>query len=362
MRECAHHYAQCGFPVPQLGNPNDFYLDVVTPGGPKDHVVEMVDGFRKLQLDRVLCEVAAGLAEPKGNQIVDVIRDRLDSLEIIFGAARALGLHDTVYAVPIRTQFREVFGRQALLTFNRGREGLVFRFSLAVAKGLIVGSAFIQIGNESDRNQISFVFMLLQVAAISGIPLIPELVDNRHVMKLETSEALYSEFCYIIANFVIQTPLAIVDTSIFFIIMFSMGAVPWSHFGIFYHWTILMTIAFDAIFACAAAVAPDAAQAQNMCLPVLFLFLIYNGFTANKQTIKIWLRGALYISPVAWAFEQVSVSMFKDTPGYAVLQQEFAFNDSTAYTLYAYLVMGAIFWVFRFLEAYALIHFNNIVR
>lgn len=63
-----------------------------------------------------------------------------------------------------------------------------------------------------------------------------------------------------------------------------------------------------------AAVAPSAGQAMQVAMPGLMLFILFNNFFVNQATAPFFMKWALYVSPMAWAIEQIIMGIYGDDP------------------------------------------------
>jgi hypothetical protein len=99
---------------------------------------------------------------------------------------RQLGRH----SVSWKTQIVTLMKRRLTLTLRDTRH-LKIRFSMASLQGLIVGLAFLDIGKKLPIQQLSFLFMLLQIGALSNMAVMPETIAQRLVFKFENSDGLY---------------------------------------------------------------------------------------------------------------------------------------------------------------------------
>ena len=69
-----------------------------------------------------------------------------------------------------------------------------------------------RIGKKLPAQQLSFLFMLLQMGALSNMVVMPEMIAQRLVFKLETSDALYSTTAAVLVDTIINNVLAIGGT------------------------------------------------------------------------------------------------------------------------------------------------------
>merc|ERR1712014_139346 len=88
---------------------------------------------------------------------------------------------------------------------------------MQVFMGLIMGLCFFDVGSKSPKGatQMSFLFNLLMQVSLCSMNIMPQLIDERNIMKLEVSEALYSEWAHIISFTVVNTLQAVVGNTLF---------------------------------------------------------------------------------------------------------------------------------------------------
>merc|ERR1712151_1464418 len=101
-----------------------------------------------------------------------------------------------------------------------------------VFMGLIMGLCFFDVGSKSPKGatQMSFLFNLLMQVSLCSMNIMPQLIDERNIMKLEVSEALYSEWPHIISTTILSTAQNMVANTFFVFLMFALGGMDWSHF------------------------------------------------------------------------------------------------------------------------------------
>ena len=98
---------------------------------------------------------------------------------------------ESLFSVPLRSQISTLMRRRLTLTL-RNKTQLKTRFGMSILQGLIVGVAFLDIGKKLPAQQLAFLFMLLQLDALSHLFVMPEVIAQRLVFKLETSAGLYA--------------------------------------------------------------------------------------------------------------------------------------------------------------------------
>merc|ERR1712048_584935 len=216
-------------------------------------------------------------------------------------------VRNSQYALSFPQQLKYVFQRKLTLNF-RDKKGVVTEYVMALFKAAIMGVGFMNIGSEPAQLQLAFIYMLLLSVAMSGMQKMPELVDERTVMKMETSDALYTELAYIITVAMINTIFSVGANLLFVTVMFLFSGMSFALFGPMILWASLAFICFDSLFSFIAAVAKDSQSAQATALPFLLLFVIYNGFSITKAACPAFMQWAIRISPAAYAIEAMAIT------------------------------------------------------
>mmetsp|Transcript_1563 Transcript_1563/g.5423 ORF Transcript_1563/g.5423 Transcript_1563/m.5423 type:complete len:577 (-) Transcript_1563:538-2268(-) len=355
MKEAVDYWADAGFPIPQFANPADFYMDMITPGAP----LEQVDIF----VAKYAEEVAPVIAEEVEQRMATQGRTAMDVLNLVRDTRMKFAgslppIKETQYAVSNRMQLRVLFYRKLHLTL-RDRRQLVTQYVASVFQGIFLGLAFWQIVDQSSTSILSFFFILLQVGAMAGMSTMPALIDERIIMKFETSDSLYAEWIWISVVSLIDSLLGISSNLLFQVILWAFSGIEWSLFGDAYPWSFLEYLVFTALFYVISAVANSSASAQQTAMPFLLLFLIFNNFFVTRETAASFTEWILWLSPVAYAIEQIACSIFdEDDP---ILDMN-GYRCSSTQTIIAVVVMLAMFVGFRVLHLICLVRLNNIQR
>jgi len=171
--------------------------------------------------------------------------------------------------------------------------------------GLLMGVMFQGISTKSLVLQIGFFFLVLNVLMLNAFAGLPNLLENRAVMKYETSEKLYSELSFICVNFVIEIPLGIIGSTLQILIMYAFSGLDWKYFVMTWYWGMLVYFVFDSLFGFVGSMAPDMEMAQLMAIPFNCIFLMFSGFMITKKSAPSFLIWPFAISPMYYAIESI---------------------------------------------------------
>ncbi|CAJ1350843.1 unnamed protein product [Effrenium voratum] len=356
MVQATQYWCDAGFPVPDLVSPTDYFLDLITPGT----VDSQADHFLSFYRDT---------AKPVIDRLVDaeLHRERRTAMELLEDRRRILcrfgempPVRRSIYAVRFRKQLQKVFCRQLRLLI-RDQQGILTNVVVAVAQGLLVGAAYIGIGNHAGYNQAGFFFMLVMTCALSGIKVMPKAISERSVMKLEVSEVLYNDWAYIISFTTLNGIVSLLCNALFVLIVFLMSQLRWEIFGTVLLWNSAIFIAMDSVYMFVAAAAKDSSAAQILLVPFLMLAMIFNGFTVSRASVPDFMVWALEMSPVSHTLEEMVYSIQKQTESIElmIIVDQFGYQSSLGAAVG---VLGAWFVLFRIGQIVCLKAMHNIKR
>merc|ERR1712050_126636 len=179
--------------------------------------------------------------------------------------------------------------------------------------GVVLGAVFQGIGKHAfGIAQLQFIFILLTMLSLQGLPLMPILIEERVLMKLETAERLYKESAYILTTLFVTVPLSLLGATIQTLIIYGFAQLPLDYLPPILGWTLLLFFLFDALFQCVAAAAPDGEQAMTMATPFLVVFMLFNGLVVTRATAPVFLRWIFEVSPTSYALQSIVLMMADD--------------------------------------------------
>ena len=288
---------------------------------------------------------------------LDVLRDHQERREAL-GLFETTTVKDSVHSVPQLTQIATLLKRRLTLTL-RDKSLLRTRYGMALIQGLIVGIAFQDIGRTLPVQQVSFLFMLLQIGALSNMVIMPEMIAQRMEFKFEISDALYSTTAAVLVDTVVNNTLAIIGNFITSVMIFAFSGFEWSNFGILYFWSFMSFMTMTNFFKVVAAVTPTPANALQVAMPGLMLMILFNNFFVTKATAPPYMKWAIYISPMAWAIEQIITELHGNDQ---TLIELYGYDPSDAQSTRALAVLVAEIIVFQAVALVCLRQLNNIKR
>jgi ATP-binding cassette subfamily G (WHITE) protein 2 len=378
MKSTLLHCERVGYPVPTRANPADWLMDMVTPGyrhalvksGQKaqdQSVRDFADYYYKNEAPLVETAVEAAIAVP-GLHPRKIVANRWQNFRGVLDEETIKNAPDlrenSRYVSTFMTQLMVLatVKRRLLL---RDKKGLRLKVMMSVVQGLIVGIAYWNIASKPEFTHITYIFMIMQFSALSGMATMPGLIDTRAVMKKDVDEGLHSIPAWIISFSLPDLVINIVTNSLFILIVFAMGQLEWSIFGRFYSWVLMCQLVMDAYFNFIGSTAPNAQLAQLMAMPCMILFILFNGFLVSRESTPDFMAWALSVSPFSYAIARIAVDIYGpdacSTPGCVQLMTQYGFYDAPSEQA-AIAVLVTLFCVFRVLQVFALSTLNKAER
>jgi len=264
------------------------------------------------------------------------------------------------YAVPFGRQFSQLLRRKVAMTL-RNPLAIGMPIFLPIALGSVVGAMFMNIGDRGLMDQVAFVFIMVTVLGLGGMQLMPILIEERHFMKYETSESLYSESAAVLASFCIDVPLALVGAACEVFVMFLLSGMAMEHMQTVFVWCMVVFFVYDSLFGLVAAVAADGQQAQAIATPVLAIFMLCNGFIISEHGAPIFMRWIFPISPNLYSMQAIVVELAEHAgiEGQAILARTGYVNTQHVQGM---AVMGGMIVLLRCLQLLALTFMHKVQR
>lgn len=375
MSDVVDYCSRAGYPVPERANPADWIMDVVTPGykhvlvkrGQKE-VDESVRDFVAFYLEKRAPELQTKVRKQIGSQGQhprelayskwEHIQDYLTPEAAKLFPKRREG---SVHGTPFGTQFL-ILLLVKLRLLLRDKKGLRMRMGMSIMQGLVVGLAFQDIASKPQLSHIQYFFMAMQLSAVGGMQIMPGMVDLRTVMRQDVDEGLHSTGAWICANCLIDAVLTIVTNTMFIFILYAFGGMDWDMFGTFYVWVLLCILVMDSYYNFIAAVAPTGATATVMSMPIMILFVLFNGFIVSKTSVPKFMEWALYVSPFFYSISSLAMAMYGpdacSDAGCALVIRSYSFDEAPSEEV-AVVVLLCLTGFFRALQVLALATLNK---
>merc|ERR1712187_1106275 len=227
--------------------------------------------------------------------------------------------------------------------------------------GFVIGGIYFGVGDKKPlgMTQLAYFMMFLNMVTLAPLLSMPALINQRLIMKLETSEKLYSEGAYIVAFLIVNMTLSLIGLLLLIIIMFAMGKMPWSAFGNLLYWGVLNFLMMDAMVGFGCAASSNVEQANYVLMPCQSLAGLFKGSALTKVSAPSFLTWIFYISPVSYSMEDIAHFNYGQDPVIWKTLVEYnglEWNESTVFVGTAitlvFVVVGRIgqVWALKYLQ------------
>jgi hypothetical protein len=358
MSSTEQYWKECGHPVPEHANPTDFFLDLVTPGGPKDRSEDFVRFFQERQQAAIEATASENLTPGREGETVTRMLQAQHEQE---QAARLNPgpLRVKMFARGFCQQLRILLKRKLLLT-RRNPANIRMPILVPILVGLLMGVMYTDIASKGLQQQVSFVFMLLVRICMGGMQLMPALIEERIIMKYDISESLYSVQAFIIVGIAVDITVSLIGAILNCLIMYAFAGLAWKYFGMIITWAILNFFVFDSFFGFVAASAQSLQTAQVAAIPFNSIFMMFSGFMISKASAPSFLRWLFEVSPLGYAIQSIFVTMAKDFPDGPLVVKLYGFEEGQETKGVVVLLIMMV--VFRVLQVMSLQYLNNIQK
>merc|ERR1712187_607666 len=310
MAEVVEHMEKVGHPVPAGANYMDHFLDLVTPGAPG----AVPDVFRNYYVEHILPGIRASCdksLECSGKDIMGLL-EREREVALQFGDCPPVT--KSPYGVGFFSQVKVLLCREIKLSVIDPT--IIGMVATQAVLGFLIGGIYFGVGDKEPKGmtQMAYFMMYLNMVTLAPLLSMPALISQRLIMKLETSEKLYSEGAYIVAFLIVNMTLSLIGLLLLIVIMFALGKMPWSAFGNLLYWGILNFLMMDAMVGFGCAVSSNVEQANYVLMPFQIFAGLFNGFALTKVSSPSFLKWIFYISPVSYSMEDIAHFNYGNDP------------------------------------------------
>jgi ABC-type multidrug transport system fused ATPase/permease subunit len=197
----------------------------------------------------------------------------------------------------------------------RSPEFVVPRFIQSVFMGLVMGSAFYQLGTgQNDFSpRIGLILFALCYTAFTNMSEVPWAAEFKLVVYKQVDAGFYSTFSYLFSVVLMHFPIAIIECGLLGSILYWM--IDYVHdAGRFFFFLLLIlcvNLAIGAIFRTLAYVTRNPDIAQNLANPITAIFFLFGGFLITADKIPNFLIWVFYLSPFSWGTRSGALNEFQ---------------------------------------------------
>ncbi|KAL6591851.1 hypothetical protein ACP70R_049714 [Stipagrostis hirtigluma subsp. patula] len=225
----------------------------------------------------------------------------------------------TKYAQSLFTQCVACLWKQNL-SYWRNPPYNTARFFFTIVIALILGSVFWDLGSKMERSQDllnatgSMYIAVLYLGVTNSFSVQPVVAVERIVFYRERAAGMYSAVPYAFGQVAIELPYALVQGTIYGVIVYAMMGFEWTAAKFFWYlFFVYFTLLYFTFYGMmAVGLTPNYQIASIVSTAFFNIWTLFAGFLIPRPKVPIWWRWYVWICPVAWTLYGLAVSQFGD--------------------------------------------------
>ncbi|KAF0712939.1 Aste57867_4589 [Aphanomyces stellatus] len=299
------YFASLGFVCPPHRDVADFLLDLGTAQQDQYVVASAASSVPRLPSDYA--------ALFQHSRIYDAMVSHVGS------PMSASLVADTTNYMASTPQFHSSFAtsvkfliRRQLTVVLRNRAFVISRVVMTLTMGLLYASTFYQMDPQLPQVVIGVIFQSLLFFIVSQIPMLPSILDNRHIFYKQRDANFFSTASFVVAHAVAQMPIAVVETAAFGNIMYWMAGFVndstayWTYMA----FLLVVNFVFAAWFFLLGSMSPDLHVAKPLSMLSVLVFIIFGGFIIVEKDIPGYFIWLFWANPLAWVIRGLAINQY----------------------------------------------------
>jgi ABC-type multidrug transport system ATPase subunit len=272
------YFGKNGYMCPDLFNPADFYLDILSPDV-RTHELEEAS-FRRIDQ---LAE--AWNKEPAAS--VQTGRERDGSNAGLASATEIRGVGTEGFDFRKEMYVTYLLFWRTWAEQSRDVATLTIKFVLTIFFALVIGGLFSNIGNSQrsiqNRNGLFFFIMINQCfnTLVSVVNVFPK---EKTIVNRERSSNAYTTFAYFTSKILVETPLIVLPSLLYSLIIYWMVGLNENHFIEFALILMLLNLTAAALGLAVSAMSPSVEAANAASTPFMIIAILFGGFYINIKS------------------------------------------------------------------------------
>ena len=300
--DLTEHFTRLGYPPSPFENPMDAILDVVNMEGKNEEGEEggksrdeihanLVKGYADLHPEASIMEANAAAAKQSAGLFV-------------------LGWRK---GNPWLRQFWALL-RRSFFYKLRAPEAVVSQFAYAIITMVLVGTIYWQLGlgQKSVSNRMGAMSFLVTMVSFSSYDIVLLFPKERTVYLREHAAGLYDTAAYFHSRGVAELPFHLAFTLITCTgTYFMLGMqLELGRFLVFVLTLELCAVCGASAMMFVGSVSADENVGNVLASILLLMFMLFDGFYVNKETVPVWLRWIEKMSFMGYMVENLALNEF----------------------------------------------------
>ncbi|PVH64073.1 hypothetical protein PAHAL_2G178700 [Panicum hallii] len=225
----------------------------------------------------------------------------------------------TKYSQPSLTQCMACLWKQNL-SYWRNPPYNAVRFIFATVTALLFGTVFWDLGGKTERSRDLFNALGSMYAAVlflgvsNSISVQPVVAVERTVFYRERAAGMYSPFPYAFGQVIIELPYALVQATVYGVIVYAMIGFEWTAAKFFWYlFFMYFTLLYFTYYGMmCVGLTPNYNIASIVSTAFYNIWNLFSGFFIPRPRTPIWWRWYCWVCPVAWTLYGLVVSQYGD--------------------------------------------------
>ncbi|OAY28760.1 hypothetical protein MANES_15G092400v8 [Manihot esculenta] len=271
----------------------------------------------------------AGHPIPPHVNVLEFAIDVIESLEVQNSVSSLQSIHEETCIVPVTQEklpsccypnsvLEEVLilGQRFCSNVFRTKQLFATRIIQALVAGLILGTIFLNVGNETGKTNLQtrigfFAFSLtfLLSSTTEGLPIF---LQERRILMRETSRGAYRISSYVLSNTLIFLPFLLLvsllySTPVYWLVGLRRDIDGFLYFCLVVWMVLLMSNSFVACF---SAIVPNFIMGTSVIAGLMGSFFLFSGYFISKNNIPSYWIFMHYLSLFKYPFECFLINEF----------------------------------------------------
>ena len=233
------------------------------------------------------------------------------SVEPLLPSDAAKAMYSTGYILALSSLMSLVLVRQGKI-IGRNKGLIMPRIMQSIVMGLIYGSLYWNIGASEYFLRVAVILICIAQVAFANMVELPVSVQTARIIYRQCAGGFYPTLLYVITASIVAIPLFITETVILVSILYFMTSFYVSAANYFTFFAISIVASFNMAvwFRFLASAATNESAAQSIAGPSTGIFMILGGFFITMNSMPVWLRWAMWISPFNWSVRALANNEF----------------------------------------------------
>ena len=301
-KDANQYFKSMGFMCPQLFNPSDFFLDVLSPDS-RSAENEIAADQRIKQLGdawdaKTAAEYEVVVENDDVQQSYMTLTTQISSIVNIYKLCRNFKL--LAWRAYIE-QTRDVFI-------------VIVKICVTLFFALLLGGLYNNIGysQKGANNRVGFLFLTSINQGFNGVlGVVNTFPREKVIVNRERSARAYDTLSYFIAKYFVEMPLNTLPALIYAIVVYWMVGLNPDRFGYFILIVMMEAVVGVSLGLAVSAIAPNTEIALALGPPTIIIALLFGGFYINVDSLPIVANWVPYTSFLKWTFQALAINEFR---------------------------------------------------